>query len=101
MSHEDQIFCGGRISLYEKAKEYVLAIVSECNDETRIYLHENLAAYYGLKPSETRHITDNLPIPTDFYTRDSEETIAKCASIITNEFEELRRRKKEGTNDKG
>lgn len=96
----DRMFCGGKISLYEKAKEYVLAIVSDCNDETRIYLHENLAAYYGLKPSETRHITDNLPIPTDCYTRDSEETIEKCASIITNESEELRRRKKEGTNDK-
>ena len=100
MSHEDQIFCGGKISLWEKAKEYVVAIVSECSDDTRLYLHEKLAAYYGLKPSDTRHITDNLPIPVDFYDRQTEATIAKCASIITNDFEELRRRKKEGTNDK-
>lgn len=89
----DDMFCGGKISLYQKAEEYVLAIMQGRDDETRIQLHRDLCAYYGLKPSDTRHITDNLPIPSDPYAERESATIAKCASIITNEFHALSMRK--------
>lgn len=83
----------GRCSLYGKAEEYVIAIMQGVSDERRVYLHKKLAELYDLKPSETRHITDNLPIPTDPYAERASATIAKCAGIITNEFSVLQRRK--------
>ena len=86
----------GKCSLYEKAKEYVQAIIDGVDDERRVYLHEELAAYYGLKPSETRFITDNLPIPMDPYAELTSYTITKCASLITNAFAEIQRAKEEG-----
>lgn len=86
----------GKCSLYEKAKEYVIAIMQGVNDERRVYLHKELAALYGLKPSETRFITDNLPIPTDPYAERTSVTIAKCVSAISNGFAELQRAKEEG-----
>ncbi len=61
----------GHCSLYEKAVEYCCAVIQGRDDEDRVYLHKELAALYGLEPSETRHITDNLPIPMDPYERPS------------------------------
>lgn len=86
----------GKCSLYEKAKEYVIAIMEGVDDERRVYLHKELAALYGLEPSETRFITDNLPIPMDPYVERTSVTIAKCASAISNGFAELQRAKEEG-----
>lgn len=85
-----------KCTLWEKAQEYVVAIVNGVDDERRVYLHEELAALYGLKPSETRIITDNLPIPIDPYAERESVTINKCASLITNAFAEIRNAKKEG-----
>lgn len=85
-----------KCSLYEKAEEYVRAIVDGVDDERRVHLHRKLAEYYGLKPSETRIITDNLPIPIDPYAERESVTVAKCASLITNAFAELHRAKEEG-----
>ena len=86
----------GKCSLYEKAKEYVIAIMQGIDDERRVYLHKELAALYGLEPSETRFITDNLSIPMDPYAEHTSVTIAKCASAISNGFAELQRAKEEG-----
>lgn len=80
----------GHCSLYEKAVEYCCAVIQGRDDEDRVYLHKELAALYGLEPSETRHITDNLPIPMDPYAETFSETLAKCASLITNEFQKLK-----------
>lgn len=80
----------GHCSLYDKAVEYVYAVIHGRDDEERVELHRELSALYGLKPSETRHITDNLPIPTDPYAERFEQTLAKCASTITNEFQKLK-----------
>ena len=85
-----------KCTLWEKAQEYVAAIVNGVDDERRVYLHEDLAALYGLKPSETRIITDNLPIPIDPYPERESVTINKCASLITNAFAEIRNAKDEG-----
>lgn len=79
----------GHCSKYEKAVEYVYAIIHGREDEYRIELHEKLAALYNLSPRETRHITDNLPIPMDPYAETFSQTLNKCASIITNEFKKL------------
>ena len=80
----------GHCSKYEKAVEYCYAVIQGRDDEDRVYLHKDLAALYGLDPSETRHITDNLPIPMDPYAETFDETLAKCASTITNEFQKLK-----------
>ena len=80
----------GHCTLYDKAVEYVNAIIQGHPDEVRVILHRQLAALYGLKPSETRHITDNLPIPMDPYAEKFGETLAKCASLITNEFQKIK-----------
>lgn len=85
-----------KCSLYEKAEEYVRAIVNGVDDERRVHLHRELAEYYGLKPSETRIVTDNLPIPIDPYAERESVTVAKCASLITNAFAELQKAKAEG-----
>lgn len=85
-----------KCTLWEKAQEYVVAIVNGVDDERRVYLHEELAALYGLEPSETRFITDNLPIPIDPYAERESVTINKCASLITNAFAEIRDAKAEG-----
>lgn len=84
---------------YDKAVEYVNAIMQEHPDEVRVILHKQLAALYGLKPSETRHITDNLPIPMDPYAETFSETLAKCATLITNEFQKLKDMKEGGRYD--
>ena len=89
----------GKCSLYEKAKEYVIAIMQGVDDERRVYLHKELAALYGLEPSETRFITDNLPIPMDPYAETFDQTLAKCASTITNEFQRLKDLKDGGRYD--
>ena len=75
---------------YDKAVEYVNAIMQGHPDEVRVILHKQLAAMYGLKPSETRHITDNLPIPMEPCAEEFDDTLAKCATLITNEFQKLR-----------
>lgn len=89
----------GHCSLYEKAVEYCYAVIHGRDDEDRVYLHKELAALYGLDPSETRHITDNLPIPMDPYAETFSETLAKCASKITNEFQKLKDMKEGGRYD--
>ena len=90
--NSDGIPCSpsGRCSLYEKAVEYCYAVIHGWDNEERVELHKKLAALYNLKPSETRHITDNLPIPMDPYAETFDETLAKCASTITNEFQRLK-----------
>ncbi len=85
----------GRCTLQDKAEEYVWAIINGVDDERRVYLHRELAALYGLKPSETRIITDNLPIPIDPYAERNSVTVAKCAAAINNGFAELQRAKEE------
>lgn len=86
----------GGCSLQDKAEEYVWAIINGVDDERRVYLHKELAALYDLKPSETRNITDNLPIPIDPYAERDSVTVAKCAAAINNGFAELQRAKEEG-----
>ena len=86
----------GGCSLHDKAEEYVRAIIDGVDDERRVHLHRELAALYGLKPSETRIITDNLPIPIDPYAERDSVTVAKCAAAISNGFAELQRAKEEG-----
>ena len=89
----------GHCSLYDKAVEYCYAVIQGRDDEDRVYLHKELAALYGLEPSETRHITDNLPIPMDPYAETFDQTLAKCASTITNEFQRLKDLKDGGRYD--
>lgn len=89
----------GHVSKYEKAVEYCYAVIHGRDDEERIELHKQLAALYDLKPSETRHITDNLPIPMDPYAETFDETLAKCASLITNEFQKIKDLKDGGRYD--
>ena len=95
-NRREMIQISDKCTLWEKAQEYVVAIVNGVDDERRVHLHEELAALYGLKPSETRIITDNLPIPIDPYAERESVTINKCASLITNAFAEIRNAKEEG-----
>lgn len=79
---------------YGLAQQYVNAVMN-CKDEDRIYLHQRLCDLHNLDKSETRFLTDNLPIPTDFYAETTMQTINKCASLIVDTFSELERVKKE------
>ena len=79
----------------KKQKNMLLPSCQGIDDDRRTYIHTELASLYGLKPSETRFITDNLPIPTDPYAESNSVTIVKCASAITNGFAEIQRAKTE------